>query len=42
MSFSMFIYIVSCMGSYKLGAYNQRQPGKVWEKLQEVWRWMNK
>ena len=41
MSLSMLIYIVSCIGFYKLGAFNQKHPGELWRSGQFFWKWLN-
>jgi hypothetical protein len=41
MSIGTLIYVVSCVGFYKLGAYNQRQPEKMLEFCKAFWKWMN-
>ncbi len=46
MSFSTLIFLVGCIGSYKLGALNQRHPGEAWASCRNavlwLWSWMNK
>jgi hypothetical protein len=41
MSFSMLIYLVSVVGAYKLGNFNQANPGKLIENARAYWKWMN-
>ncbi len=41
MSISSLIFILSCLGSYYLGNFNARNPGRSWELIQTscVWVW---
>lgn len=42
MSFSAFLYLVSVVAAYQLGAYNARHPHFVNRLIKELWAWMNK
>ncbi len=46
MSFSTLFLVAACIGSYKLGALNQRHPGQAWGSCRSaviwLWSWMNK
>lgn len=41
MSLSMLIYLASVAGAYKLGNYNQANPGKLIVDARAFWKWMN-
>ena len=41
MSFGMLLYILSCIGFYKLGAFNQKHPGELWRSAQLFWKWLH-
>jgi hypothetical protein len=38
---NLFVLWIGCALSYKLGAYNQRHPGRMLELLRQGWGWMN-
>jgi hypothetical protein len=40
MSLSSLFFLGSCLGMYKLGAFNARNPGRMWEWSCRLWKWM--
>jgi len=42
MSISSLLFIGSCLGCYKLGSFNARHPGRLWQSLRGLvaWLWM--
>jgi hypothetical protein len=42
MSISSLLFIMTCLGSYKLGVYTERHPGDLWARAKIVWGWMGK
>jgi hypothetical protein len=40
MSVSSVLFIMACAAMYRLGAYNQRNPGQLWAFAKFLWKWM--
>jgi len=40
MSVSSVLFIVSCLAMYKLGAFNEKNPGRIWELTKCAWKWV--
>lgn len=40
MSLSSLLFLGACFCMYKLGAFNARNPGQLWEWVKLTWRWM--
>jgi len=42
MSLSSLFFMGVCWGMYKLGEFNAKRPGEVWELAKRGWMWISK
>lgn len=40
MSFSSLLFIATCWGCYRLGAFNERHPGELNNRATHAWHWL--